>query len=459
MRARLSLATIVAALSACGGLTERGELPPEGQVVFAIATDAWLPPGPDEARGAIERPGLFEKLRVELIPPGERTPCRDCFRDFAIDHRAVETGKASVGFLPQPGASGYRVRVRLYHSGASESSAEPRPTSSIEVVAALPPVPVEGIVRVHVVLHTDDIGRPRGTVDAPIDVLPGEPPRGLAGTWHADLLRACGSPPKEGEACVPGGAYWQGDPGFNTPYERLVAVSPFFIDVREVSVAEVRATRLASLDTQAGKADPYIYSDDANVGQHYCTYTFRTGDKEDMPCNCISRELAQKVCEMRGASLPTDAQFEFVAGARRGALYPWGEGEAGCEDAIWGRTYELDKPAPFRACASHGVGVAKVGSGKLDRVRMGDVEVVDLAANLAEWVRDTWQADTEPCKTLNPAIDHVCTEPSTVTPNRIAVRGSPWTDPGGSLLRAAARSSTGAPQNIRAGFRCARPDE
>jgi formylglycine-generating enzyme required for sulfatase activity len=388
-------------------------------------------------------------------------PCRDCFRDFGIDHRAVETGNASIGFVPRTGVSGYRARVRLYHSGASESSAEPRPTSSIEVVAALPATPAEGIVRVHVVLHTDDIGRPRGSLDAPVEALPGEPPRGLAGTWHADLRRTCASPPKEGEACVPGGAYWQGDPGFNTPYERLVALSPFFIDVREVSVAEVRASGLAKLDAQALTADPYLYSADETKNIHWCTYTQRAADKEEMPVNCISRDLAKQICEQRGATLPSDAQFEFVAGARRGAAFPWGEGDPSCDDAIWGRSYEAEKPAPFRACASRGVGAASSGSGKLDRVRLGEVEVVDLAANLTEWVLDAYQTDEEPCKQLNPAVDHVCTEPSTVRAGRIAVRGSPWTDPGGSLLRASARSSTGAsaPQNVRIGFRCARPDE
>ena len=258
---------------------------------------------------------------------------------------------------------------------------------------------------------------------------------------------------------MPGGAYWQGDPGFNTPYERLVALSPFFIDVREVSVAEVRASGLAKLDAAALTADPYLYSADESKNIHWCTYTQRAGDQEDMPVNCITRELAEQVCEKRDATLPTDGQYEFVSGARRGSAFPWGEGDPSCDDAVWGRSYEADKPAPFRICAAtKGVGAAKSGSGKLDRLRLGEVEVVDLAGNLTEWVRDTYQTDGEPCKTENPAVDPLCTEPSTVIEGRLAVRGSPWTDPGGSLLRASARSSTGAgaPQNVRVGFRCAR---
>jgi hypothetical protein len=60
MIARASLVTLTIGILACGGLTEREELPPEGQIVLAIATDAWLLPGPDEAHAEVERPGLFE---------------------------------------------------------------------------------------------------------------------------------------------------------------------------------------------------------------------------------------------------------------------------------------------------------------------------------------------------------------------------------------------------------------
>jgi formylglycine-generating enzyme required for sulfatase activity len=459
MKARSATVAMAVAVASCGGLSERGQLPPEGQILLAVTTDAWLPPGPTEqGTVSVDRPALFEKLRIEFFAPGEMEPCRECVRDFGIDQRSVENGSASVGFVPQPGVSGYRVRVRIYHSGAGESAAEPRPSSSIEVVAALPPVAADGIVPMHVVLHTDDVGKPQGTLAAPSDANPGPPPRAVAGTWHADTLRGCSSPPRDGEACVPGGAFWMGDPGFTVPFERLVAVSPYFIDVREVSVKEVRASGLATLDTVALTADPYLYSADATKNIHYCTYTQKAADKEDLPVNCITRELARKVCAKRGADLPTEAQYEFVARARRGADFPWGEGDATCDDAVYGRSYDTSQPPPYHACMAKGAGVAPAGSGRLDRVRLGDREVVDLAGNLAEWTRDTYQTTDEPCFKANPVIDPLCTEPSAIEPTALLTRSSPWTDPGGSELRAAVRARTAAPQNPRVGFRCSRPD-
>ncbi|MBS2012768.1 MAG: SUMF1/EgtB/PvdO family nonheme iron enzyme [Deltaproteobacteria bacterium] len=450
---------IAVSAAACDGLTDRGTLPPTGQIVLGVATDAWLPRGPSEPPDPIGRASLFERLRFEFFAPGESVPCPDCTRDFGIDHQTSNDGKLSVGFVPTPGTAGYRARVRLYHSGASESAAEPRIASTIETVVALPPIPAEGITRLHVVLRTDDLARPKGTLAAPLAVLDGPPPSGLAGTWRAELRRDCGAPARAGEACVPGGAFWMGDPSFATPFERLVGVSPFYIDVREVSVGQVRGSGLAFLDVAALKADPYLYSPDATKNIHYCTYTQNAADKEDLPVNCVSPTLAAKFCESRGGTLPSEAQYEFAAGARRDATYPWGEGTPGCEDAVFARTYETDKPRELRACAALGIGVAKAGSGRLDRVAMPDGnEVVDLGGNLTEWIRDAWQKSDESCFATPFAIDPVCTQPSVVEPGRLSVRGCAWTELGASLLRGAVRSSTGAaaPQNPRVGFRCVR---
>ena len=446
-------------LASCG-LLEPDPLPPEGQIVLGVATDAWLPRGAGEAFEPISRTALFERMRIELFAPGEREPCRECFRDFGIDHRRLNVGEASIGFVPRPSTSGYRARVRLYHSGGSESTAEPRAASTIETVIELPPVAPEGIVEVHVVLRTDDLSRPRGTLDTPARAEPGPPPKGLAGTWHEDVLQTCAAPARPAQACVPGGAFWMGDPSFAVPYERLVAVSPFYIDAHEVSVGEVRASNLALLDAVALKADPYLHSADVTKTIHYCTYTQLAGAQEDLPVNCVTRDLARRFCEASGGALVSEAQFEFVASARRDAAFPWGDEVATCADAVYGRSYEQTKPAAWRSCTASGVGVAKSGTGRLDRVRMPDgTEIVDLAGNVAEWSRDAYQTSDEPCYRENPAIDPVCLEPSPSNPDGVAVRGGTWTEPGGSLLRAAVKQSASAtaPQNPRIGFRCARP--
>lgn len=456
---RVAGCVLLAVVPACG-LLERDPLPPEGQLVLGVATDAWLPRGAGDPYEPVSRTALFERLRIELFEPGALEPCHECLRDFGIDHATMNDGRASVGFVPRPSTGGYRARVRLYHAGVGESSAEPRLASTIETVVELPPVSADGIVEVHVILRTEDLSRPRGTLDAPVSVELGPPPKGLAGSWHREVLEGCAEPAGEGEACVAGGAFWMGDPAFAEPYERLVAVSPFYIDQHEVIAGAVRASGLAFIDAVALKADPYPYSADATRTDHHCTYTQTAGAKEDLPVNCVSRDLAWRFCEKRGASLVSEAQFEFVAGARRDATFPWGDAAPTCADAVYGRSYDQTKPPEWRACASSGVGVAKPGSGRLDRVKMPDgAEIVDLAGNLSEWVLDAYQRTDEPCYADNPVIDPVCGEPSPSAPDGVAVRGNPWTDPGGTALRAAVkqRASATAPQNPRVGFRCARP--
>jgi formylglycine-generating enzyme required for sulfatase activity len=457
MQRALAATTLVVVASSCG-VFDRGELPPEGQVVFGVATDAWLPRGAGEGYEPVSRNALFERLRIEMFAPGETEPCRECSRDFGVDHRTMNEGHATVGFVPRPGTSGYRIRVRLYHSGASESSAEPRPSSTLEAVVALPPVSADGVVDLHVTLRTDEMATPRGTLDAPASADPGPPPTGLAGTWHEDVVRGCAEPARAGEACVPGGAFWFGDPGFAVPYERLVALSPFYIAAHETTVAEMRASGLASGDALS-KSDPFITNPDPTKEAHYCTYTTRAGSNEELPANCVTRDLARRYCEKQGGQLPTDAQFEFVAGARRDATYPWGEAIASCADAVFGRNYETKAPPESRECVSSGIGAAKPGSGRLDRLRLPDGnEVLDLAGNVAEWTADFYQLDDEPCRTGNPVIDPLCRERTAVSDKLVSVRGNSWAEPGGSALRAAVSETAaiGTPQNPRVGFRCVR---
>lgn len=445
----------LAFVAACGGIADREQLPPEGQIVIGIVTDAWLPRSAEDLRDAIPYAPSFERLRVEVYPPGETSPCDGCSRDFGIDHRTVDEGRASFGFIPRKHVAGYRARVLLYHSGPSESYADPRPRSSIETVIALPSVGDEGIARVHVVLRTDDLGRPRGTVDAPILPNDGPPPTGLAGTWHAEVRRDCAEEAREGEGCVPGGAFWMGDPGFAVPFERLVAISPFYVDLTEVRVGEFRSLLGTGRPDDLGPYDP-------TRGRTHCTFTTSPADKEEMPLNCVSRALAARICELKGGRLPTETEWEFLAGARRDATYPWGEATATCDDAVYGRSNDTTKPPEFRACvATKGIGPALSGSGALDRLRLPDGRVVvDLGGNLLEYVSDEHQTYGEPCLEENPSVDPRCRERSARSADVIIVRSSSWAESGGPTFRAAVRSTANTasvPFSSQIGLRCVRP--
>ncbi|MFO0672852.1 MAG: formylglycine-generating enzyme family protein [Polyangiaceae bacterium] len=436
------VATLAAAATACGDVAP---LPPTGQIVLYVDTDAPVPPAPGESLGKDEPPPLFDRLRIEFFAPGEDEPCPGCTRDFALDARALRERRASVGFVPRAGLTGYRARVRLYRAAGV---AGPRPRSTLEHVLALPAVAAEGIVEVRTRVSVDDLGAPRGTLDQPIDAERGRPDATAVATWPGAVVTPCRSDPEDGMACVPGGAFWMGSLESEAS-ESLVHLSPFAIDATEITVAAFRRSKLAN------GTDP-----SAEVTR-LCFYSPKEGVADTHPVNCISKDLAAAFCTARGADLPTEAEHEYASGGRRGVPFPWGTTPPACEDAIFARGGGPDPGTPYftsaqgaRACNRLGVGPAPVKRGARDKVTFGGVDVFDLAGNLTEWAKD----EGDPCwlgggVQTNPS----CTAPR---PNTLHTRGGAWGD---IPLSLAATQRTGVrsepadgPNNV--GFRCVRRD-
>ncbi len=445
--ASVALAGAVTALCACG---ERS-LPPRGQVRIGIDTDALLPPGLGDAPPA--NAPLFDRLRVELFAPGDTTPCDGCARDFGIDHRTVFEGRASFGVVPPVERSGYLARVRLFHSTGG-TTAEPRATSTLETVIAIPTTASEGVVDVHVELLAATLGAPTGTLDAPADPLPGPAKGGLAGTFAHDRVRACASAPHDGEVCVPGGAYWMGDLTIgstygNTSSERLVVVSPFFMSETEVTVGQFRASGVPI-------ASRILFHDtDAT-----CTFTKAKGSVESLPLNCITRPGALAYCAKLGGTLPSEAQWEYVAGAQRSAFAVWGNDPPHCTDAIYARSNDMMPTAQTGECLLFGKGPAPVGSGKLDALVLPGGVIRDVVGNLTEWMADGWSPQGKGCWTDALLVDPLCVAGQLDVTTDFTVRGGSFSQPG-SQLRAAIRaevSSSGNPLSSTIGFRCVRAD-
>ncbi len=445
MKGVFALAIAATLLVSCNAL-EDSTLPPTGQLVVYVNTDATLPLAPGEPITPDDPLPLFDRLRVELFPPGETTPCEGCARDFAPDRRVVGEGRASFGFLPRVGVAGYVARVRLYRS--SREAAGPRPRSTIESVVSLPAIAAEGITEVTVVLRVDDLAEPKGTLDAPIAPDPGRAKPGLAGTWHAELRRACTGDPQPGEVCVPGGAFWMGDPLSNAESERLVALSPFFLDGTETTVASFRAANLA---------DPDVDPIPNRAGNPRCNFTAAPSKTDAFPVNCHSLEIAEAYCRKRGARLPSEAEYEYVTGGRRGFLYPWGDAPPACGDAIWGRADDPSLPSQVRPCVpSSGVGSAAVGTTALDKTSFAGGTIVDLAGNLAEWTRDAFAAHGTKCwSTRGPLVDFTCTDGD---PGQRAVRGGDWGELEFALVAQSRFSQDALGGSTRIGFRCARAE-
>lgn len=443
MTKRVLFVAFLGALAGCESL-DNPTLPPEGQILLYVDTDAIVPLAPSEAPDETLPAPIFDRLRIEMIEPAMDGACKDCAREFAVNRRMFTNRAASVGLVPRTGTSGYRARVTLFRTFRSEL-AGPRLPSSLVSVITLPPIAAEGIVPVHVVLKTEDVGVPKGTLDAPIPHVAGPPPASLVDTWAKEQRVTCPEAPRDGEVCVPGGAYWYGDLTSVLPTEQLVAVSPFYLDATEVTVKRMRASPLARAAVE--NSDVKVKFAGAAA---LCSYTEVPGATEDFPLTCVRKTFAQKFCEAQGGRLPTEAEYAFAASGRVGSAFVWGDDLPACADATFGRSDDTRSQAA-RSCVAAGVGPTKVASGARDVLALRTGRVFDLNGSVGEWALDDYVEPTSACRAAPLAIDPLCT----ATPAFPTFRGGAW-NAAGAVLRAVNR---GKLEGVGAdlGFRCARP--
>jgi formylglycine-generating enzyme required for sulfatase activity len=231
--------------------------------------------------------------------------------------------------------------------------------------------------------------------------------------------------------------------------ERLVVVSPFFLGATEVTVGAYRASGLLTRNRVL-----------LHETQATCTFTGAPAGNEGLPINCITRPGAIAYCAKGGGRLPTEAEWEYVAGARRSALTVWGDDPARCEDAVFARDPAASPADATGACIKLGSGPASSGSGALDRLALAGGTLLDVAGNVTEWLGDAWADEGTPCWQGALLSDPLCATGSPGATVDYAVRGGSYGQPG-TQLRAALRarvSSDGDPFSALIGFRCARPD-
>jgi sulfatase modifying factor 1 len=441
------LLVAVAAVVSCGP----SELPRAGQVLVHVTTDAPLPPPPGVAARADAPRPLFDRLDVAVFAPGESTPCDGCERSFAVDADQVEGDRLTFGIVPQAGRSGYRARIRLYR-GLATAATGPREASTVETVVALPPIGAEGVTELAVVLRTDDVARPQGTLADPIPATSGRPPAGLVGSWPGARRIPCAIPTPEGMACIAGQAFWMGNPrprdledwNVGGGLERIVVVAPYFIDAQEVTVAQMRA---------GGAAGPF---DPRAAGTSSCTYTAEVGRWENYAVSCVTQPTAMGHCSKRGARLPTEAEFELAASGENGSSFVWGEDVPACEDAVFARKVERGLNA-LRSCDYIDIGPAPIRTGPRDVLSTNDGPVHDLAAGVAEWALDVWSADRGGCWGTGVFVDPLCTADRSESPDARTFRGGAF-DAQAGQLRAAVRwrIDDGTRYLVpNVGFRCA----
>jgi formylglycine-generating enzyme required for sulfatase activity len=362
------------------------------EVMVHVDTDAPVAPAL-----AADTPWLFDRLRIDVLRGGQPLE-PPAARDFALTDEMFRQGRVSMGVGPSPHDREVTVRVRLYRSGRLLAG-EPRPSSTLDTTIALPPVGDNQQIDVTVRLRTEDVGKPQG----PMPAERGLPGPSQVGTWPGAAVVPCHDQPGPGEVCVPGGAFWMGDPllgnlgmGLEADAERLVVVSPFFLDVHEVTVGDYRPVEAVIGDPPDAPPPDMVLTDQRT----WCTWSESPGEREPLPLNCLRHPTAARYCQLLNKELPTEAQFEFAASGRGRELgYVWGADDPTCPDCVFGRGgiglfSTLDPEC--RPIASIGSPLPS-GSGARDRVRMpgASEDVVDLAGNVSEYLRDKWSRQDE----------------------------------------------------------------
>ena len=337
---------------ACSDVTDAR---PQWEVV--VASDAQVPQ-------------FFDRVLIE-VEGAAAASCEACSRLFGLSTPADIP--LSFGITRPESLEGeLRVRARMFRAERVQDDGSPDPRVTIDVLGSLPAG--SGVVAATIPLFMGCLGveadrdgsmscdpntgalAPIGTLDTPVDSLP------QSASWAPGKDVPCAGPRPEGMVCLPGGAFFMGGDVFNVPtgshgtdVEQLVVVSPFALDIDEVTVGAVRQLINDGEVTFA----PTVKSSDAADVEHLCTYVGSdNADNDAMPISCISIGLAQQVCDALGKRLPTEAEWEFAAGNRNEeTLFAWGDDTTDiCARSVIGRGRNpLELPDyPFESFQCHG---------------------------------------------------------------------------------------------------------
>jgi formylglycine-generating enzyme len=407
------------------------EAPRQGQLILHVDTDAVIL-GDDRAH-------YFDRVEFSVLGAGDE--CSNCSRIFPVRRADFEAKRVSIGVPTPAGRSGFRARIRLVHK--TEETVAPV-HAAIEKIVALPAHGENEVRDVWVFMPTEQVGAPAGTVENP--VLPeSEPGTSRVGTFPRSGPVPCSKEAPTAEAvCVPGGAFWM------ARSQSLTAVSPFWIDIAEVSVATASALGATFTPPRDLTAPEFVDPS----WERKCTH--KLGNTQ-LPANCIDVSQAKSICERRGGRLPTEAEWEYVATNLGRSKYPWGSDSPACEDAIVGRVatgVEFDffctkeDPRAYPLGPAPAPRESDIDPRGRDFVSLADRVVYDLAGNLEEFVADAPVDESSACwRPSGLRVDPRCDEAP--LPGYIGTRGGSYELPRASGIPIARRSASAFAVGVR----------
>ena len=202
------------------------------------------------------------------------------------------------------------------------------------------------------------------------------------------------------------------------------SMDAYFIDIHEVTVTDYKDC----VNTGNCNLPPGIQ------GNENCNYNDE--DRGNHPMNCVNYIDSQIFCQWAQKGLPTEAQWEKAARGTDFRVYPWGNSEPTCDDAVSADCSEVQGTMPV---GSKPDGASPYG-------------VMDMAGNLWEWVADwygsNYYCDGDAANTQLPF--YMC--PDTRAPHA-SVQDNPNGPPSGNFKTLRGGSYDYTSEYIRASYR------